>query len=1268
MSQVPADTSVATPDTTPKQPPRRIWLWLRLTLLSLLLVFASALALLGSQAGLQLLLLVQPQLLPALQIKTLQGDIWQGVTLRELQYQQNGLSITLSELQVRLDINCLWQQKLCLPLLQLEGLVVEQTAASTGPAEPVTVAASAPSAGSNDRASILPFELSITQFVLNTARLQLPHQQVQISHLQTGVALSANRLSLDNPQLTQSRVELIAATTSDSANPIPQLLELQLPLELAIRALQITDLSVRQNQQQLLALQSLQTDMNFQPEIWQLQNTRLQLQQPAVLLQGEVALQPRTQQLSLQLRLDLNHADLAQPLQLKLNGQGPLTAWQVEANSLAPLPLQLKLQADLVSPELAFAAKLQSDELRWPLTTPAGAAAPQAPIVLQQLQASLHGDVRQQQLVMQVMSQYPDAPQAEWRLSASQLGNKLAVQSLLVSSLNGTAEVRGELDLSTLNLNSTLKLNGIQPGLYWADYPGELSGDMQLSGQLRPDAQRQWQLLATGLNLHGELRNQPLQLAGELTLAQPLSGLMQLKTPGLKLQHGPNELQLQGALAEQLTLDARLHIVDLGYSLALAEGQIDGTFQLRGDAQQPDVQLNLKASNINYLDDYALTELTASARLPALGNKTSQISLNLQNGQAPGWQLQQLDWQSEGTVSAHQTHLTLDSHQLKAVLAMQAGMKQQRWQSTVEELRLQSDMGDWQLQQPWQVLLDLNKQQAELGAACLQQADALICLGKTATLSAQRGDVVLSLQQLPLSSLDPLLPGKLSTEGDASGQLALSWLKGRLAALNWDLKSNQGLLRHQLTTVLELPWHELNLTGSLKDYRLSTQLQATLSADSAVAANVDISQLNTQAPQIKANLQLAPLSLVFLQPVFNEFSKFDGLLSANLRAEGAMTNPAVYGNLAVDALQLTGQQAPLELTKASLLASFRGFAASLNSNWQTPEGRLSVTGDANWLTPDAWFSQLEVQGEKLQLQLLDADLTVSPQLKFTASPHSGQISGTIDVPAGSIRFNSLPEDAVRVSDDEIILNKTSAGSDKSNWILSSDIRLKIGEQVRLAAFGLKTRLQGDLRVRQQGLVPTLHGQVQLKDGSFRAYGQDLRLRKGRLTFNGPANQPLLAIEAIRNPEKTEDNVIAGLRVNGLADSPLIEVFSEPSKPQANALAYLLMGRDIGSSAGDGAVTTGLIGIGIANSGKLVGAIGEAFGISDLSLDTAGSGDKSKVTVSGYLSPRLQVKYGVGIFSQFGEFTLRYRLMQQVYLEAVQGLATSVDLLYKMEFD
>ncbi len=1271
QAQVPAAVAI-----TPRRR-RSVWLWLRLCLLSVLLFLASTLALVGSHPGLHLLWLLQPQLLPALHIKQLQGDIWQGITLHELSFQQPGFEINLSELQVRLDLACLWRQQLCLPLLQLQGLNVVQQANSTTTASPAAVPTEAAALTSSDAAAqqqttaLLPFDLRVNQLILQDIQLQLPGQHIRIASLQTGVDLSANRLSLRQPVLTQSRIELTAAaSTGNNKNPLPELLKLQLPLELALSKLQVTDLMVQQGKQQLLALQSLSTDLNLQADQWQLLGTRLQLQQPALTLQGEMALQPLSQQLSLQLQLNARAAKQPQPLDLKLSGEGPLSAWQLQADSQSPWPLQLTLQADLINPDLTFQARLQGDALRWPLTAPASASQQAEPeqLLLQKLQVLLHGDLQQQQLDLQVTSQHPQLPQAEWQLKASQQANKVILQQLELKSLNGRAEASGALNLTTLDLDAKLKLIGIQPGLYWADYPGELSGEMQLAGNFSADARRQWQVQAKGLNVHGELRNQPLTLTGALSLEQPVSGLLQLQTPGLKLHHGPNQLELNGALTEQLTLDAQLHIVDLGYSLALAEGQIDGSFQLRGDVQLPDVQLNLKASNVNYLDDYALAELTASASLPALGTEASQISLNLKNGQAPGWQVQQLDWQSEGTVSKHQTHLTLDSHQLKAVLAMQAGMIKQRWQSAVQELRLQSDMGDWQLQQPWQVVLDLGKQQAELGGACWQQADAAICLSKTKVFSTKQGELAISLQQLPLNSLDPLLPGKFSIDGDASGQLALSWQQGRLAALNWDLKSNQGLLRHQLTTVLELPWHDLTLNGGLKNYQLSTALRATLANDSAIAANVDISQLNTKAPQLKANLQLAPLSLAFLQPVFNEFSKFDGLLSANLRAEGLLTNPAIYGNLAVDALQLTGQQAPLELTKASLLASFRGFAASLNSDWQTPEGRLSLTGDANWLTPDAWFSQLEVKGDKLQLQLMDADLTISPQLKLTASPHSGQISGNIDVPAGSIRFNSLPEDAVRVSDDEIILNKTSTASAKSDWTLSSDIRLKIGEQVRLSAFGLKTRLQGDLRVRQQGLVPTLHGQVQLKDGSFRAYGQDLKLRKGRLTFNGPANQPLLAIEAIRNPEKTEDNVIAGLRVNGLADSPLIEVFSEPSKPQANALAYLLMGRDIGSSAGDGAVTTGLIGIGIANSGQLVGAIGEAFGISDLSLDTAGSGDKSKVTVSGYLSPRLQVKYGVGIFSQFGEFTLRYRLMQQVYLEAVQGLATSVDLLYKMEFD
>ena len=35
---------------------------------------------------------------------------------------------------------------------------------------------------------------------------------------------------------------------------------------------------------------------------------------------------------------------------------------------------------------------------------------------------------------------------------------------------------------------------------------------------------------------------------------------------------------------------------------------------------------------------------------------------------------------------------------------------------------------------------------------------------------------------------------------------------------------------------------------------------------------------------------------------------------------------------------------------------------------------------------------------------------------------------------------------------------------------------------------------------------------------------------------------------------------------------------------------------------------------------------------------------------------------------FGEFTVRYRLMQDLYVEAVSGVDSAVDLLYQFEFE
>ncbi|WP_256739891.1 translocation/assembly module TamB domain-containing protein, partial [Cronobacter sakazakii] len=234
--------------------------------------------------------------------------------------------------------------------------------------------------------------------------------------------------------------------------------------------------------------------------------------------------------------------------------------------------------------------------------------------------------------------------------------------------------------------------------------------------------------------------------------------------------------------------------------------------------------------------------------------------------------------------------------------------------------------------------------------------------------------------------------------------------------------------------------------------------------------------------------------------------------------------------------------------------------------------------------------------------------------------------------------------------------------------INSNLIVHVGNNVRIDAFGLKARLTGDLKVAQDKQGLGLNGQINIPEGRFHAYGQDLLVRKGELLFSGPPDRPLLNIEAIRNPDATENDVIAGVRVTGETDEPKVEVFSDPAMSQQEALSYLLRGQGLESGQSDSdAMTSMLIGLGVAQSGQVVGKIGETFGVSNLALDTEGVGDSSQVVVSGYVLPGLQVKYGVGIFDSLATLTLRYRLMPKLYLEAVSGVDQALDVLYQFEF-
>ncbi|MGL5286091.1 MAG: translocation/assembly module TamB domain-containing protein, partial [Aeromonas sp.] len=187
------------------------------------------------------------------------------------------------------------------------------------------------------------------------------------------------------------------------------------------------------------------------------------------------------------------------------------------------------------------------------------------------------------------------------------------------------------------------------------------------------------------------------------------------------------------------------------------------------------------------------------------------------------------------------------------------------------------------------------------------------------------------------------------------------------------------------------------------------------------------------------------------------------------------------------------------------------------------------------------------------------------------------------------------------------------------------------------------------------------------DGRFRAYGQNLIIQEGRIRFSGPLDEPYLNVDAIRNPDTVEDDVTVGVKVTGPASKPTLTVYSNPTLSESERLSYLLRGKGLSTNGEDsgmnGLLLSGAVGLG----GGVVSSVGESLGLSDVSLDTTGSGDDTQVTLSAYLLPGLQLQYGVGVFSPIAEFKLRYELMPKLYLQAMTGLAQAVDLFYRFEF-
>ncbi|WP_172149821.1 translocation/assembly module TamB domain-containing protein [Pseudomonas tumuqii] len=840
-----------------------------------------------------------------------------------------------------------------------------------------------------------------------------------------------------------------------------------------------------------------------------------------------------------------------------------------------------------------------------------------------------------------------DGPAGAFSLESPLSGDlqQLHLPDLQLRAGQGRAD--GQLTLGFadgLRWDARLQLHDLDPAYWLAELPGTLGGPLHSQGEL---SDQQLSLNAQ-IDLNGRLRGQPAQFQAEATGSGEHWALQRLD-----LRLGDNRIDGSGELNRRLSGQLRVNLPRLGQLWPHLQGQLQGQLDLAGTLQAPQGQLSLQGQRLAYIDQ-RLQRLQLDAALDSA--QQARVELDAQGIVLGETELGRLTASGQGDRRQQRLQLKLAGPLLQSALAFAGRWEQGAWRGHLNSGEVQSGGQDWRLQQP-AGLVRLANGQLSLAAHCWRSGAASLCGEDQRLLPEPR--LRYRLSDFPLDSLAPWLPSDFAWQGLLNAEVQLDLpATGPSGRVVLDAGSGTWRIRDR-GQWLDFAYAKLHLESQLSPQRIDTRLdlRGPKIGQLLLQARLDPRPANKT---LAGDFRLSGVDLALAQPFLPMVEHLAGRLDGSGNLSGSLLAPQVDGRLQLREGQLSGGQLPMAVEALQMDARIAGESLQLSGGWRSGErGQASLAGELSWRA--GLLGELRLRGSHLPVDIEPyAELQVEPDLTLRIAAEQLSIAGKVLIPRGKIVIRELPPSTVKVSDDAVIVGRESV--ERQPVAIAMDIDVEVGqERLSFSGFGLNADLAGRVHV---GDDLDTRGELSLNNGRYRAYGQRLTIRRARLLFAGPIDQPYLDVEAIRRV----DSVVAGLRLSGNAEQPTSEVFSEPAMSQQQALSYLVLGRPLAQSSGDNnLLAQAALAMGLAGSASLTGGLAQGLGIKDFQLDTEGSGASTSVVASGSLSERLSLRYGVGVFEPANTIALRYELSKRLYLEAASGLASSLDLFYRRDF-
>lgn len=843
----------------------------------------------------------------------------------------------------------------------------------------------------------------------------------------------------------------------------------------------------------------------------------------------------------------------------------------------------------------------------------------------------------------------------------------IAKASLLPKD-GGELDIKGKLELFNdrlLEAEATSK--NFNPGKLHPDFPtGSINGDIKLNGVLTEE------------KFSGKMQFGNSVLSGAVLSgnADVLYEKQHLARAAADIRLGRNRVKTDGSFGkagDRLNLDINAPELDkFGFGLG---GALTAKGFLAGEPKSISADLSGSVRNLRVKQAVNIRELDFKAAASPDYSRPLNLQINGRELVIPGssgesTRIDTVNAAVSGTGMRHSIRssgsMAMGGKNYKLDLEADGGLnKENQWKGTVGRLDLS---GGFNLKLQNRMSLEAGAERVALGAA---------------QWSAMGG-------RLNLNSFVWDKKNGLTSKGTAAN-LNVAELESffkmpvehnLVLSADWDLAYSQnarGFLnvrQHSGDIVLPYRKQALGLNGltlqtRFQNGRIDNQINGKTRYGNIVG-NVGISQQfgNSimQAP-ISGNLKIDIPDLTALKNLMPVGQSISGTLNADTIISGRVGEPQLRGNLNGDNLYYVNRDLGVILDNGSLRSRLNGQQWQIQSLlFKRGNGNINLSGTVGW---GGGVPAVDVDAVLDKYGILDKPrrrLTASGNTHFRYSYKNGIIlDGSLKVDEGNFGFqkSGMPE----LDDDVVVLGEPKKET-RDSVPFSMDIDLDLNDKVFFRGEGVDVTLGGRLKLTAQPKQDIQAvGTVAVVKGKYKAYGQDLNITKGTVSFVGPLSRPNLNIRAVRNLSP----VGAGVEVLGNLENPRVTLVANEPMSEKDKLSWLILNRASSGSDGDEAALTAAASAFLA--GKINDRIGlvDDFGLTSKRSRNAQTGElnpaEQVLTVGKQLSSELYLGYEFGLTSASQTVKLVYQLTRTIQaIVRVGSQSSGGEIKYVIRFD